>query len=126
MTKRRKNALILSIIAALLLGFCAFMIKGICDYLAEVPQITVLEQNAVTTGSTLALEDLAVVERSVETKLYITNADRTEPVVSADEQHITVGDAAGTFTVCIEAVGKYSEHRSKEITITVVQEGDAS
>lgn len=126
MTKRRKNALILGIIAALLLGFCAFMIKGICDYLAEVPQITVLEQNAVTTGSTLTLEELAVVERSVETKLYITNADRTEPVVSADEQRVAVGEAAGTFTVCIEAVGKYSEHRSEEIIITVVQEGDAS
>lgn len=123
MTKRKKIALILGSIAAVLLVFAALMIKGIYDYLDEVPEVTPFSESmSFPTNTTLTAEELADIQKATYTKMFVDNMDGAVPGLHDNNTVLNTGEFAGTFDVIIDAKGENSEHRDVTITVTVTEE----
>ncbi len=123
MTKRKKIALILGSVAAVLLVIAAVLIKGAYDYLDEVPEITpIAESMTFPTNTTITAEDLADIQKSTYTRMFVDNMDSALPELNDNNASINTGGSAGTFDVIIDAKGENAEHRDVRIAITVTEE----
>ncbi len=123
MTKRKKIALILGSIAAVLLAFAALLIKGAYDYVEQVPDITpIAESMSFPTNTIITAEDLADIQKATYTKMFVSNLDGALPHMNYHSTELNTGEFAGTFDVSIDAGGENAEHRSVTITVTVTEE----
>ncbi len=123
MTKRKKIALILGSIAAVPLVIVGMLIKGAYDYVEQVPDITpIAESMTFPINTIITAEDLAEIQKSTYTKMFVDNIDGAVPLMNDDSTELNTGEFAGTFDVTIDAKGENSEHRDVTISVTVTEE----
>ncbi len=91
---------------------------GMADYLAKAPHITLLDGASGEVGECLYIDDLAIVERAVDSGFYpLTQADC---VAISDDLHTVQLLKAGEVEICIYAKGEIPEMVTKTVTIRVV------
>lgn len=123
MTKHKKIALILGCIAAVPLVIAGVLLKGMYDYVEKVPDITPIAENMTfPTNTTITAEDLADIQKSTHTKMFLDTIDGAQPKMDYHSTELNTGNSVGTFSVIIDAKGENSEHRDVRIAITVTEE----
>ncbi|MGN0621044.1 MAG: hypothetical protein ACI4I9_04170 [Porcipelethomonas sp.] len=102
------------------------MIYEMIDYKNKVPVITSKSPVYAETGTTISINDLADIERAVESKIYpgikwhsYGASDSTNAAVSPDGQSVFAGDQSGEFDVTIFAIGEYGESITETVTVEV-------
>ena len=121
----KKKLYIIGLCIILLVGLAGVAgIVGIQQYLDEVPVLTAKENVNATADMDLHYEDIAVIQKSRDTKIssfsWEDGREQTEAYISKDKATIHFGKDTGTCLVTISAVGTNSEHR--DITVPVMVE----
>ena len=109
------------IVLLVLAGIGVYLLWGLYDYMAKVPDITPKESVEVKVGQTLSTEDVFDItcKGSYTEKLSIKETDIPDAAVSPDGKELYVGSKPGSICVYISATGEVAEHADEETVIKV-------
>lgn len=121
MSKKQILTAVIGSVVVLIIGFAVLCICGMIKYVNETPTITPLENVTVSANSTISVEDVAVVEKSVYTTLWFEWADgrKETEAYSNDDSEIHFGNDTGVCYITIGAHGSNSEFCVETATIIV-------
>ncbi|MBQ8175635.1 MAG: hypothetical protein IJ035_01190 [Oscillospiraceae bacterium] len=122
MSKKQILTAVIGTIIAMIIGFAVICIWGMVKYVNETPAITPLENVTVSANSTITVEDVAIVEKSVYTTFGFEWADgrkETEAYSNDDYSEIHFGSDTGVCYITIGAKGSNSEFCDETVTVIV-------
>lgn len=122
MSKRKTLTAVIGTIIALIVVFSVLCVWKMIEYVNETPTITPLENVTVSANSTITVEDIAIVEKSVYTTFGFEWADgrkETEAYPNDDYSEIHFGNDTGVCYITIGAHGSNSEFCVETATVIV-------
>ena len=118
-----KKAIIISVSVVAALCALVAIVLGIelIAFLEKTPVVTPREGVSVSVGSSLGINELAVIEKATQAYIRPTAENIFHKVtVSEDGQSVFFGGMAGDYEVIVEARGANSELRSEIVLVRVI------